>query len=255
MFKPVISTIIPTHNHEAWILDALNSVVAQNYEQNRIVVVDDGSTDNTWSLLLSSCSNIQKHPISGTTEPLELVTGLFDKLPIILARFSKSYGPSTSRNYGIKSARQGTDLFAFLDSDDFYHKDKFAHSIPYFESPLVGLVYSDYSTLNIHTGGLQRQFKESFSKRRLMQECLPNMDSIFSASILEKVGLFEESMRTCEDYDMYMRISAKASICHIPLDLITIRIGKHSSSSTVPTEVWQANYNKVFQRLEQNTMR
>lgn len=252
MNLPVISTIVPTKNHQNWILDALNSIVDQNYDKNRIVVIDDGSTDETWPLLLSSCQNLRKHPVTGTTEPQELAIGTYQKLPIILAKFSKSYGPSTSRNYGIKTAKQGTDLFAFLDSDDMYAKNKFAHSIPYFiDNPLVALVYSDYSTLNIHTGLKQRQFKESYSKMRLFQECLPNMDSIFSAAIFDKVGLFEESMRTCEDYDMYMRIAPKGIICHIPLDLITIRVGKHSSSSTVSQETWQENYNKVFQRARE----
>lgn len=247
MFK--ITAVVPTFNHEDYILDALDSLVAQNHPLN-IVVVDDGSTDKSWKNLIKSCSKLKSMELDPANEPAEIQTGNYKGLSIACVRFAQNYGPAISRNYAIKSTLENTDIYAFLDSDDMYKPNKIKESLKYFAAnSFCGIVYSDYSTLNIHNGSEQRQFKEPYSKERLKVETLPNMDSLIRAECFRKCGLFDESLRVCEDRAMYIEISKKYLITHIPNDLLTIRIGKHSSSSTVPKEVWGHCYRKAQERF------
>ena len=124
---------------------------------------------------------------------------------------------------------------------------KIEESLVYFqENPHCGMVYSDYYTFN--ENGQYIQFKESYSKVRLAQECLGNMDSLFRFSALKANNFFDESLRVCEDYDMYLGMSNKYILCHIPKPLVKIRIGNHSSTSTVPKEIWQQCYTKVMSK-------
>ena len=249
----MVSGIIPCYNHEDWVIQAITSMAQQDYQNLRIVFIDDGSTDNSWENVIKVCDNLDSKKINENSEPKELKTGTFMGFPIILARLSMNYGPSISRNYGIKTAWEGTDIFAFLDSDDYYQPGKIKKSIKYFEGAnnLVGTVYSDYETENIHDGRITREFKEAFVKAKLLEKCIVNMDSLVSKTALEKAGLFDDSLRVCEDYDLHIRVSEHNMICHIPEPLVRIRVGRRSSTESVPKEKWEMDYRRVFQKLQE----
>ena len=250
--SPIISAIVPCKNHQEWVCLALDSIVNQKYPRLRIGFVDDGSTDKSWECVTSQCKDLKTHTLTKTTEPAELLSGSYSGYSILLARFSKSYGPSCARNYMIKSMLDNTDIFAFLDSDDEYEQGKVEKSVKYFlENPFCGIVYSDYTTEHVNTGVRERQFKFPYSKKLLLQgECVANMDSLFKADIFRTVGMFDETMLCVEDLDMYLRASDDYLLCHIPENLVKIRVHNKSSTDTYSKEIWEKNYARVFEKLK-----
>lgn len=244
-----VTVIIPCHNHAQWVMTAVWSVVAQDHPSKRIVVVDDGSTDGSSEKVLAGLVDVKTPTQQG--EPwtcLGTVAGSDTQL--MLSRFREAHGPSFARNWGIKSGWEGTDAFMFLDSDDVYLPGKMPRSVAkWAEAPEhVGGVYSDYETSNENTGLRIRHYKEPFSRDRLVRECLPNMDSLVSRLALEQCGLFDETMRCCEDYDLWFRLSERFIVIHVPEPLLLLRVGTHSSSSTVNQETWQRCYANVFEK-------
>ena len=249
---PIISAIVPCKNHQDWVCGALDSIVNQKYKALRLGFVDDGSTDNSWNNVLKQCKHIKPYKLNNTNEPVELLSANYKGYSLLAARFSKSYGPSCARNYMIRSMLDDTDIFAFLDSDDEYELGKIDKSIPFFlENDFCGIVYSDYTTEHVHSGVKERQFKFPYSKRLLLEgECVANMDSLFNADIFRTIGFFDEQMLCCEDISMYLQVSDKFLLCHIPENLVKIRIHNKSSTDVYSKELWEKNYARAFQKLQ-----
>jgi glycosyltransferase involved in cell wall biosynthesis len=248
-----VTCVIPVHNHAKWVCDALESVAAQAYSPLRIVVVDDGSTDGSTEAVLGRLYK----PKGPTKQGLPWVAWgkytAFDR-DVMVCRFQEARGPAFARNWGIQAAWDGTDAYAFLDSDDAYLPGKVGTAVAVLKADPnhVGAVYSDYETLR--PDGLRvRCFKEPYSRTRLLQECIVNCDSVVSKRALEAVGTFDESLRTCEDYDLWLRLSERFLIHHVPECQLVIRVGEHSSTSTVPSETWRACYARVFQKLQERS--
>ena len=246
MILPSITACIPLYNHENWVLDCLKSMATQTYDNLKIVLCDDGSTDNGFEVVKSQIKDIQNGQIGQSDEPGEIVGGLYEGRQIIAIRFNHNHGPSLCRNYMIQTALDDTDIFAFCDSDDWYGKEKVSKSVQYFlDNPFVGVVYSDYSTID-KNGNSHIQYKEPFSKARLAQECLPNMDSLISVQCFKDCGMFDESLRVAEDLDRWLAFAPKFLFCHIPdYTLLNIRVGSHSSTDMVDKQIWLDNVNRV----------
>jgi glycosyltransferase involved in cell wall biosynthesis len=238
-----ITAVVPCHNHELWVADCLRSLARQKHDMN-VILVDDGSTDSSKEAALSSLQEYDHETNTGR---------LSEGKPFWYMRREKAGGPSAARNMGINwGLRLGTDVFAFLDSDDMYEDQKIEKSIAQFKrnKGVVGVVYSDYE--NLYPEGYRiRRYKESYSREKLLRDCIVNCDSLVSAAALEKCGLFDETLRTCEDYDLWLRISEHFMLIHIPEPLVTIRCGDHSSTATVPSETWQRCYARVFEKVRE----
>ena len=254
MSQPRVTAILPLHNHAKWVGDAVSSIDRQDYPNKQIIVVDDGSTDGGHEVVLRELINRQKAVINGLVGDPEAYVGKHRncRTDIVLIRYKNASGPSFARNRGMELGfSMGSELFAFLDSDDVYLPGKIAKSVNVFvKNPQVGAVYSDYNTIN-PDGLLMREYKEPFSRKRLFRECLPNCDSLVSVDAIKSCDGFDEQMRTCEDYDLWMRISEKYLIYHLPEALVKIRVGPHSSSATVPSATWQKNYARVFEKVQE----
>lgn len=239
-----VTAILPSHNHSKWVKGAINSLVHQTRQPDLIIIVNNGSIDNSAEKILSKFCNPQKSIQSGSN--IECYQGKIENINSLFYNIDKAIGPSAARNLGIKQgAIYQTDIYAFLDTDDEYEPTKIEESLKWFEDDSVGLVYSDYTTQNEQTGLKIREYKEAHSQMRLMQECLANSDSLIRADVFNKVGLFDSEMRCVEDWDMWLRIAQKYILIHIPKSLVLIRTGLHSSTATVPKETWQQNWAKL----------
>ncbi len=163
MELPKVTAIIPVHNHEKWVEGCITKMAASNYSQKRIVVVDDGSTDHSHSVIMGLVKNSTKINFPPNEEPRSIYSGTINEVSILTISLNKSYGPSVARNYGIKTSWDGTDLFACCDSDDWYHEDKIMKSAQIWQEypSIIGIVYSDFTTVNAD-GHESRQFKEAF---------------------------------------------------------------------------------------------
>lgn len=250
---PLVTAVVPCHNHQNWVGEALDSLLAQDYPKDRlrIIVVDDGSTDKSVDMVRARLPKPDIYAAPG----IEQYSGVLDGVALMHVATEKARGPAAARNLGIRIGKD-TELYALLDSDDIYKPRKISRSVEeYLKNPQhIAVVYSDYETFSGINSWRLPQYKEPYSRERLLHECIVNCDSIISKKALEEVGLFCEELRTVEDYDLWLRISEKYMMVHIPEILLSIRVGAHSSSSTVTKERWQQNYQKVAERVKDRSM-
>lgn len=241
-----VTAVIPVHNHARWVLGAVRSVARQAVRPLRVVVVDDGSSDGSADAVLAALTEVRRAEGAVPSAARGRLRG--SDVEVMLCGLPEARGPSFARNWGIRAAWDDTEFFALLDSDDFYLPGKIESALAALRDPHVGAVYSDYDTLR--PDGLRlRQYKEPFSRGRLLQECVVNCDSVVRRAALESVGLFDEGLRVCEDYDLWLRLSEKYLIHHVPESQVVIRVGPHSSTAQVRGPVWQDCHRRVFEKL------
>ncbi len=204
IFYPKVSVIIPVYNRAALICRAVDSVLAQDFKNFEIIVVDDGSTDDTPKAL-----NVYK-----------------DKIKIIT---QKNRGVSAARNRGV-SISSG-QYIAFLDSDDMWLPEKLSTQVAFFESnPDTFICQTEAIWIR---NGIRVNPKKKHKKQSGMiftpslHLCLVSP----SAVMLEKEFFdmfegFDENLPACEDYDLWLRISCKYPVALINIPLI-IKYGGH----------------------------
>jgi glycosyltransferase involved in cell wall biosynthesis len=247
--KNRVSVIIPCYNHEAYIQHAIDSALEQTYVPSTLVVIDDGSSDNSWKIVCDLVGeNPEREQFLGT---LRFHATTKDSVNLVGIK-QKNAGPSKARNVGIQSVFGITEVFAFLDADDFYHPTKIKKSVEIMESmPQAGLVYTDYISLNTKTKEGVREFKEPFNIRSMGSNNIVSTNSIVSKNALAKVGGFNENLRVCEDYDLWLRISENFAVYHIPEPLFTYRITGEGASQTVNSDEWSRCLSQVHQAAQQ----
>ncbi len=171
MEHPLISVIIPTFNTGKYISEAITSVFAQKYPNIEIIVVDDGSTDNT----------------------LEVLKTFGDTIKVIS---QKNTGPAAARNTGLRNAR-GT-IVGLLDADDIWTDDCIESLLPYALS-------DEYDFAR----GITRYFKDENGTRIFTDKLWIEVQmgtALYKKTFLDKVGPFDETMHYGEDMDWNMRM-------------------------------------------------
>jgi glycosyltransferase involved in cell wall biosynthesis len=194
-----VSVVIPAYNRAHLLERCLDSVLGQTLAADEIIVVDDGSTDNTVSTLKS------RH------QEIKLIQ-------------QDNLGVSAARNTGISAARH--DWIALLDSDDVWHENKLERQITALNNaPEYLICHSD--EIWIRNGVRVNQMnKHKKAGGHIFQHCLPLCAISPSAvmihrSLFEEIGLFDESLPACEDYDLWLRICSRYPVLYIDEALIT----------------------------------
>jgi len=175
--RPLISVIIPVYNGEAFLAEAIQSVLNQNYYPIEIIIVDDGSTDSTAKIVAS-----------------------FDKL--VNYTCQENAGVASARNKGVRLAKG--EFIAFIDADDIWPPYKIESQFrPFSENPELEIVQ-----------GLIQRFLSSgakppphFIKSRDEQTALTLHlgAGLIKKSVFDKIGLFDETMKLSEDIDWFLR--------------------------------------------------
>jgi glycosyltransferase involved in cell wall biosynthesis len=243
---PQLTIVIPNHNYGRWLADAVMSVVSDPYPAKQVVVVDNGSTDNSWEVLC----NLWRHPHEKPNEE-RLYGGQILNTMVWGVYKQKPCGPSIARNQAINLRWNETHIYGFLDADDIYLPGKIQKSIDCFvqDPERIGAIYTDYDTVNIDTGVRVRTYKEPFDYQRLLKECIVHSACFVSKFALQQYGLYDEEMRTCEDWDLWLRISERFLLVHIPEPLMLVRVGSHNSTSTVDNTIWQRNWQRIRDKM------
>lgn len=198
--RSTVCVIIPTYNRAQYICSAIESVLSQSYKPLTIIVVDDGSTDNT-AEVISRYTDIIKY--------FRIVhCGLASKV----------------RNAGLEMVQE--DYVAFLDSDDQWLPNKLEQQVRILdEHPEVGLICTNAFVLGEGQDKPNRLYLqgEQLSSGNVLQVLLRNNFVITSTvvirrSLLEHVGTFSEDhlLRVGEDYDLWLRIAAVSQVFSLP---------------------------------------
>jgi glycosyltransferase involved in cell wall biosynthesis len=201
---PNVSIIIPTYNRLSMLKEAVDSVLAQDFEDMELIVVDDGSTD-------------------GTGEEMKRYGGR-----VKLIQHSESRGVSAARNRGILHARG--KYIAFLDSDDLWVKGKLKIQVAFLnDNPHYPLCYTD--EIWIRKGKrVNPMVKHAKYSGWIFEKCLPlciisPSSAMMRRTLFSRVGLFDEALPVCEDYDFWLRVSARFPVFFIDRKLIIKRGG------------------------------
>lgn len=187
MDMKTVSVVIPVHNRPDLILVAINSCLEQTYKVSEIIIVDDGSTDNTADVVADKAKDFSQ---------------------IKLIRREKSGGAAVARNDGIKFAT--SDYVAFLDSDDTWRPEKIEKQINVLESNSEAVA----AGCGVKYNYVSRSPRIAIPKERVTSYDLALSNVIGSTSVgiarrsaLISIGGFDEKLPNCEDWDLWFRLS------------------------------------------------
>ena len=211
-----ISVIIPTYNRAKFLPKTLNSIINQSYQIDEIIVVDDGSSDNT----------------------KEVVQNFISEYPFIKYFYQENSGVSSARNKGIKVALN--EWIAFCDSDDIWLEDKIKFQVEFLQkNPHILFTHTNEIWLRN-----DKIIKQKSKYKKVSGDCfvqnLPNTligasTVLLHKSIFEDIGYFDENLIACEDYDMWLRIARKYEIGLIQTPLIK-KIAGHNGQLSFETK-------------------
>ena len=243
---PNISVIVPCHNHAKYIIQCIKSIVIQDYPNKTICIIDDGSTDNSFEIAKKLLTNI-------TQEQDNLVGGHIGQTPVIIIRNEEAGGPSKARNIGIKAVSQISHFIAPLDADDYYLPEKLSKSMAVMlTDPLrIGLVYSDVLIYNEEKKTWTYEYRRPYDRNILERENIISNAPLISRLALEKVGYYEEDLRTSEDWDLWLRVTESFVALHIPEPLQVYRVTGENATNIVNREQWEKDWKMVYYRLQQ----
>ena len=201
-----ISVVIPTYNRCELLKRAIGSVLKQTILIREIIIVDNGSTDNTQ----------------------EMISSLFPNTTYI---YEKRKGVSYARNLGIKNCK--STWIAFLDSDDEWKPQKLEEQIFFTNN-------TDKKYRLIHTNEIwykNNEFKNQLKKHQksggnIFQKslelcCISPSSALIKKEVFDEYGLFDENLEVCEDYDIWIRITSKEEVGFLDKPLV-VKHGGHN---------------------------
>ena len=201
-----ISVIIPTYNRCDLLKRAINSVIKQTITPKEIIIVDNGSTDQTY----------------------QMVSSLFPEIDYFI---EKKRGVSAARNKGILESK--SKWIAFLDSDDAWKPTKLEKQMEYsvFNQDKYRIIHTDETWYrNKKFLNQLKKHKKSggnIFKNSLQLCCISPSSVVLKKQIFDDYGLFDENLEVCEDYDMWIRITAKEEVGFLDSPLV-LKYGGHS---------------------------
>jgi len=202
---PRVSVVIPAFNRWRLLAEAIDSVLAQSYRDFELIVVDDGSTDATASELAKLASRLQFF-------------------------VTERRGVSAARNLGVSQSRG--HYIAFLDSDDLWLNSKLERQTRFMdEHPEFHICQTDEiwirNGVRVNPRAVhQKPTGDIFS--RSLKLCLVSPSAVMmTKALFDRTGGFDEAFPVCEDYDLWLRISAQHQVPLIP-DRLTIKRGGHA---------------------------
>jgi len=207
--NPLCTIIVPNFNCEEYLAAMLASVSAQHLPDLEIIIVDDGSTDNSLKIITE---------LTTETTPIKVIQCCH-------------VGPSAARNAAIKLA--GAPLVAFLDADDVWSKDKLARQISFHQAhPEVVFSFTDYLHVDPQGRSLGTCFE--YWKPKFLQESsgfqlvpqaqneilacniVGTSTAVVRTEALRQIGGFRDDLRSAEDWDLWLRLAALGPVACSP---------------------------------------
>jgi glycosyltransferase involved in cell wall biosynthesis len=189
---PLISVIIPCYNQARFLGAAIESVLSQSWSHREIIVINDGSTDNT--------SEVASH------------------YPEVIFLDEKNQGRSAARNHAVNSSHG--EYLVFLDADDLLMPDALTEGLNFMQQhPECGLVYGRYRLIEEDGNPIDcvpdQQLGEHCYYELLRRNCIGMMGTVlWRRDVFEETGGFNPQRQACEDYDLYLKIARHYPIKH-----------------------------------------
>lgn len=231
--KPLVSIVIPVYNGEAYLAEAIDSALAQTYETLEILVINDGSKDKTEEIALSYGDKIR----------------YFVK---------ENGGVSTALNMGI--AHMYGEYFSWLSHDDMYLPKKIELQITalYNSGDPTGIAYSDYVVVDkygatITTMDISKNYPSAdltFGLFPILRQVLNGCSLLIHKSHFERAGIFDERLRTTQDYDLWFRMFRDTELVHINKPLVMMR--EHGAQVTHNYERSRSESDVLWLNMLQN---
>ena len=217
MHMKQISVIIPTYNRELSIVKSVESVLNQTYPVQEVIVVDDGSKDNT--------EEVVRQIKDGRVK--------YYKTP-------ENHGAGAARNYGVKQAR--CEWIAFHDSDDEWLPGKLEKQVAYIEGyPEVGLVYTAFTICvdsqeyifpqQFSTGS--KEYEGDLLRKLLIRNTVSTQTILMRKQIFEEMNGFDEDMNALEDWEFAIRVAIKYSIGFVSEPCVRVSTNGNRMSSSL----------------------
>jgi len=210
---PVISVVIPVYNGAKTIKETIESVLQQTYQNFELIVINDGSQDETLAVI----NSIQDQRVK-------------------VFSYSNA-GLSASRNRGF--ARSCGEFIAFLDADDLWTEDKLADQLAALQqNPQAAVAYSWTDHIDENSKFLRPASYSSCNgnvyERLLIGNFLVSgSNTLIRAQALSKVGGFDESLNSAEDWDMWLRLASFYEFVVVPRPQVLYRISPYSMSANI----------------------
>lgn len=235
--QPLVSVVVPVYNNQETITETLASIFSQDYKNIEVIVVNDGSTDDT-AAVLDRYKDVAK---------------------II---HQTNAGSAVARTQGIKNA--SGKYIAFLDADDLWVPWKISTQVGYLEKNQdIGMVFNSWIELHNSSDQLPKcppdsrlleeidEDKSGWLYTRLLMECIIHTSSVVLLKTLcDQAGGFDDNLRRGQDYDYWLRISQLTKITKLKSVLSAYRIHPTSITQKAPDKNFEAILlNKAIKRF------
>jgi glycosyltransferase involved in cell wall biosynthesis len=221
MASELVSVVIPTYNHARYVGDAVESALAQTNCRVEVIVVNDGSTDDTREVLAPYGDRIR-------------------------AVHQKNGGLSAARNTGIRVATG--EWVSFLDSDDFWHPQKTERQLAAVaNSPDVGVIGSNNGADMPEELPIDAPICELTLRDFLCRTPITASSTMVRRKCLEQVGGFDPELRSAEDRDMWLRLAARFRVQQVDLKCWHYRVHPEQMSKN-PDRMYQ-NYRRMLDKF------
>jgi len=231
--EALVSVIIPCFNSEKWIKFTLESVYQQSYKNIEIILIDDGSTDNTKSIIKNYYKDIKYI-------------------------FKKNEGPAAARNVGLKIATG--EYIAFLDSDDLWDHQKIKKQVDYLDNHgEIALVFNNVKVINEEN---EIQYitnkKVPMNKKKLIRDLylgkigMNTPTIMIRRSVFDEVNGFDESLKRREDHYLMIEIAAKFQVIFMEDSLTSVRVNSKSISRTTKPDELLELYSPFLKKTVDN---
>lgn len=225
----LVSVIIPCYNAEKWLVRTLDSALSQSYPHLEIIVVNDGSTDSSLSIL-------EKYKES-TTTPFQIVS-------------TKNQGVSHALEIGRTLAKG--DFFQYLDSDDILlDKQKIESQVNTLLKEQAEVAFCDYEELYIDGARKASKYAKTLSNRPdvdfIRKFWRPTACFLYTKNIIEKIGAWNSSFKTFNDVRFYLLVSEiKPKYVHIPIVGVLYNVDAQSLSRKYGVITYFTDYYKLL---------
>lgn len=227
--KTIVDVILPNFNKEKFLEESINSVVLQTFQNWKMYIIDDNSTDNS----------------------IEIINKFSNLKNITVIKLKKNKGPSFCRNYAMRISK--SKYISFIDSDDTWTKDKLEKQINFMKENNLTFTYTDYTPFFENKGKKKikkaTNLKSNFNFMTFTRNSSINTTTMIISRLILKTHRFKK-IKLLEDYVFKCRLLINNKAIKLNENLATYRILNQSrSSKRIKNIYWLWKVNKKFNKL------